>query len=41
MTPGGQPLKTGRVVEEGPPARILDGARTERARSFVGRILRH
>ena len=34
-------MDQGRVVEEGPPAQIFDGARTERARSFVGRILRH
>jgi polar amino acid transport system ATP-binding protein len=34
-------MDQGRVVEEGPPAQIFDRARTERARSFVGRILRH
>ena len=34
-------MDQGRVVEEGPPAQIFDDARTERARSFVGRILRH
>jgi polar amino acid transport system ATP-binding protein len=31
----------GRPVEEGTPAEIFDGARTERARTFVGKILRH
>ena len=34
-------MDQGQVVEEGPPARIFDGAQTERARSFVSRILRH
>jgi ABC-type histidine transport system ATPase subunit len=34
-------MDQGKVVEEGPPARIFDGAHTERVRSFVGRILRH
>ena len=34
-------MDQGRVVEEGPPARIFDGAQTERARGFVSRILRH
>jgi polar amino acid transport system ATP-binding protein len=34
-------MDQGRVVEEGPPAQIFDGARTDRARSFVGKILRH
>ena len=34
-------MDQGRVVEEGPPAQIFDGAQTERARSFVGKILRH
>ena len=34
-------MDQGRVVEEGPPAQIFDAAQTERARSFVGRILRH
>jgi polar amino acid transport system ATP-binding protein len=34
-------MDQGRVVEVGPPAQIFDGARTERARSFVSKILRH
>jgi polar amino acid transport system ATP-binding protein len=34
-------MDQGKVVEEGPPAQIFDDARTERARSFVGKILRH
>jgi polar amino acid transport system ATP-binding protein len=34
-------MDLGRLVEEGPPAQIFDGATTERARSFVGRVLRH
>ncbi|MGE3742724.1 MAG: amino acid ABC transporter ATP-binding protein [Geminicoccaceae bacterium] len=34
-------MDQGRVVEEGPPAQIFDGAKTERARSFIGRVLRH
>ena len=34
-------MDQGRVVEEGPPTQIFDGAQTERARSFVGKILRH
>ena len=34
-------MDQGRVVEEGPPRQIFDGAQTERARSFVGKILRH
>ena len=34
-------MDQGRVVEGGQPAQIFDGARTERARGFVGRILRH
>ena len=34
-------MDQGRVVEEGLPAQIFDGAQTERARSFVGKILRH
>jgi polar amino acid transport system ATP-binding protein len=34
-------MDQGRVVEEGPPSQIFDGARTERARSFIGRVLRH
>jgi hypothetical protein len=31
----------GRLVDEGPPAQIFGGARTERARASVGRLLRH
>jgi polar amino acid transport system ATP-binding protein len=34
-------MDQGRVVEEGPPAQIFDGATTERTRSFVGKVLRH
>ena len=34
-------MDKGQVVEEGPPAQIFDAAQTERARSFVSRILRH
>ena len=34
-------MDAGRLVEEGPPAQIFDGARTERTRSFVGKVLRH
>jgi polar amino acid transport system ATP-binding protein len=34
-------MDQGQVVEEGPPARIFEDAQTERARSFVSRILRH
>ncbi len=34
-------MDQGRVVEEGPPTQIFDGAQTERARSFVSKILRH
>jgi polar amino acid transport system ATP-binding protein len=34
-------MDQGRVVEIGPPAQIFDGALTERARSFVSKILRH
>ena len=34
-------MDRGRVVEEGPPARIFDAPETERARDFVGKILRH
>jgi ABC-type histidine transport system ATPase subunit len=30
-----------RLVEEGAPAQIFGGARTKRARAFVGKILRH
>ncbi|MFL5334026.1 MAG: amino acid ABC transporter ATP-binding protein [Geminicoccaceae bacterium] len=34
-------MDQGRVIEEGPPPQIFDAARTERTRSFVGKILRH
>ena len=34
-------MDKGAVVEEGTPAQIFDAPRTERARDFVGRILRH
>jgi polar amino acid transport system ATP-binding protein len=34
-------LDKGQVVEEGPPKQIFDAPRTERAREFVGKILRH
>jgi polar amino acid transport system ATP-binding protein len=34
-------MDQGRVVEEGAPPQIFDAARTERTRSFVGKILRH
>ncbi len=34
-------MDKGRVVEEGPPKQIFDAPRTERAREFVGKILRH
>jgi polar amino acid transport system ATP-binding protein len=34
-------MDEGRVVEEGPPQRIFDAPRTDRAREFVGKILRH
>ena len=34
-------MDKGRVVEEGPPAQIFDAPETERARDFVGKILRH
>ena len=30
-----------RLVDEGTPAQIFGGARTERARASVGRLLRH
>ena len=30
-----------RVVEEGPPAQVLDQPKTARAREFMGKILRH
>jgi len=34
-------MDKGRVVEEGPPRQIFDAPRTDRAREFVGKILRH
>jgi polar amino acid transport system ATP-binding protein len=34
-------MDKGQVVEEGPPAQVFDAPRTERARGFVGKILRH
>jgi polar amino acid transport system ATP-binding protein len=34
-------MDKGQVVEEGPPKQIFDAPRTERAREFVGKILRH
>jgi polar amino acid transport system ATP-binding protein len=34
-------MDKGLVVEEGPPKQIFDAPRTERAREFVGKILRH
>ena len=34
-------LDRGQVVEEAPPKQIFDAPRTERAREFVGKILRH
>jgi polar amino acid transport system ATP-binding protein len=34
-------MDKGQVVEEGLPAQIFDAPRTERAREFVGKILRH
>jgi polar amino acid transport system ATP-binding protein len=34
-------MDEGRVVEEGPPTQIFDGAQTERTRSFMGKVLRH
>jgi len=34
-------MDKGMVVEEGPPIQIFDSPRTERAREFVGKILRH
>ena len=34
-------MDKGRIVEEGPPRQIFDAPRTERARGFVGKILRH
>ena len=34
-------MDKGQVVEVGPPAQIFDRPKTERAREFVGKILRH
>ena len=34
-------MDKGLVVEEGPPNQIFDNPRTDRAREFVGKILRH
>ena len=34
-------MDKGTVVEEGPPKQIFDSPRTDRAREFVGKILRH
>ena len=34
-------MDKGRVVEAGPPAQVLDQPRSERAREFMGKILRH
>ena len=34
-------MDKGIVVEEGPPKQIFDSPRTDRAREFVGKILRH
>jgi polar amino acid transport system ATP-binding protein len=34
-------MDKGVVVEEGPPRQIFDSPRTDRAREFVGKILRH
>ena len=34
-------MDKGQVVEEGPPKQIFDAPRTDRAREFVGKILRH
>jgi polar amino acid transport system ATP-binding protein len=34
-------MDKGMVVEEGPPKQIFDSPRTDRAREFVGKILRH
>jgi len=34
-------MDKGMVVEEGPPIQIFDSPRTDRAREFVGKILRH
>lgn len=34
-------LADGMLVEQAPPAHLFDASRTERAQSFVRRILRH
>jgi len=34
-------MDKGVIVEEGPPKQIFDAPRTDRAREFVGKILRH
>jgi polar amino acid transport system ATP-binding protein len=34
-------MDKGRIVEMGPPRQIFDAPKTERAREFVGKILRH
>ncbi len=34
-------MDKGQVIETGPPATILDAPRTERAREFFGKMLRH
>ena len=34
-------MDKGLIVEEGPPKQIFDAPRTDRAREFVGKILRH
>jgi len=34
-------MDKGQIVEEGPPQQIFDAPRTDRAREFVGKILRH
>jgi polar amino acid transport system ATP-binding protein len=34
-------MDRGQVVEEGSPRQIFDTPKTDRAREFVGKILRH
>jgi polar amino acid transport system ATP-binding protein len=34
-------MDKGRIVEEGPPRQIFEAPQTDRAREFVGKILRH
>ena len=34
-------MDAGQIVEEGPPSQIFDAPRTERARAFMSKILRH